>query len=221
LEAEKVNPSLLDDYAEYCILATTDDAYRESAEKGILRVTSFLSPLLAAEKSDGRCMPTTLLLQRFLDGEGIWNFPQKGGVVVQFPPESMLRPKLLQPQNATGGTYGHACTVAPPFRVVDLTIARQFYTPAEQGYISGDLMAKDVTAETEPVFRECGEPGEMIRSLFSPFTASLTPCTISYYPYGTGGPTETFAEMNNPILKSLRPLDLYQAFLEWKREQPV
>ncbi len=73
----------------------------------------------------------------------------------------------------------------------------------------------------EPVFSEYGEPSDNIRSLFPPFTTSLISCTVSYCPYGTGGPTEAFAEMKNPLLGGLRPFDLYQRFLKWKTEPPV
>jgi hypothetical protein len=162
-------------------LAAADDLDRESAEEHILRVTAFLSSLPAAEKGDGRCMPTTLLLQRFLDEEGIWNFPQKGGMVVQFPGESMLRPKLLPPQSVSGGTYGHAWTVAPPFRVIDLTITRQFYTPAEQAYISGNLLAKHVAVETEHVFWNTANRARRfdISSLLSPRPLARAPSAIT------------------------------------------
>ena len=66
-----------------------------------------------------------------------------------------------------------------------------------------------------------GEPNEKFRSLFPPFTTSLIPCNVSYYPYGTGGPSETFAEMRHPVLDGQKPFDLYQRFLEFKRKRAV
>lgn len=170
LEAEKSNQTSLDDYAEYCVLATAEDTDRESTERRILRVASFLSPCLAAEPGDGRCVPSALLLQHFLDQQGVWNFTQSGAVMVQFPLESILRPKLFSPENVPGGTYGHAWIVAPPFRVVDLTISRQFYTPHQQRYMSGDLIASDVELRAEPISSEYKEPSKKIRSLFPPIS---------------------------------------------------
>jgi hypothetical protein len=159
-----------------------------------------------------------LLVQRFLDAEGVWNFPHKGGVVVHFPPESRLLPKIFEPRDVEGDTFGHTWNIARPF-VIDLTIAKQFYTPAEQTHISGILLAKDVATEAEPAFSDNGPPSDTIRTLFPPFSVPLDHCSISYYPYGTGGPIEAFAEMTEPVLNGFSPFDLYSSFGRWKAEQ--
>ena len=54
-----------------------------------------------------RTILALLLVQRFLDAEGVWNFPQKGGVVVNFPPESKLVPRVLEPTDV-----GQATTIS-------------------------------------------------------------------------------------------------------------
>jgi hypothetical protein len=175
-----------------------------------------LSPLIAAQGRDGRCLPTTLLLQRFLDGEGVWNFPQKGGVVVRFPTESKLPPKIFEPLDGETGTFGHAWNIAPPF-VIDLTIAKQFYTSAQETHISGFvLLVRNTATEAKPAFSEHGLPSARIRELFPPFSVRLDQCLISYYPYGTGGPVEKFSEVKEPLLNGLRPFDLYRIFSQRK-----
>jgi hypothetical protein len=47
LEAERLMPTLLDVYAEYCVLAAATEDQTKNEEK-ILRVVSFLSPLITA-----------------------------------------------------------------------------------------------------------------------------------------------------------------------------
>ncbi|MGC2658348.1 MAG: hypothetical protein WA324_10375 [Bryobacteraceae bacterium] len=217
IEAEQQLPELLDFYGEYCVLAAEEENRSETEER-VVRLVSFLSPLLAEEGRNGRCLPTTLLVQRFLDAEGVWNFPQKGGVVVSFPSKSVLPPKVFEPTDVREGTYGHAWNVAPPF-IIDLTIARQFYSSAEKRYISGNLLVSEVAAAPESAFSEF--PSDQIQSLFPPFTVALAQCSISYYPYGTGGPLERFAEMKEPVLDGLTPFNLHQRFAHWKAEQPV
>ena len=217
VKAEQQSPTLLDSYAEYCVLAAAEESSTE-IKKRIVRLVSFLSPLIAAQRRNGRCLPTTLLVQRFLDAEGVWNFPQKGGVVVNFPSESKLVPKVLEPTDVGGDTFGHAWNVAPPF-IIDLTIARQFYSSTEEAYISGNLLAEEVATAPISLFSE--HPSLTIQRLFPPFSVSLAQCSISYYPYGTGGPTESFAAMMEPMLDELTPFDLFQRFGRWKKEQLV
>lgn len=206
---------MLDLYAEYCALAAAEESSTQIKNR-IVRLVSFLSPLIAAQGGSGRCLPTTLLVQRFLDADGVWNFPQKGGVVVNFPPESKLVPKVFEPTDVGGGTYGHAWNVAPPF-IIDLTIARQLYSSTEDEYICGDLFVEEVSTAPISPFSEC--PSETIQRLFPPFSAPLARCSISYYPYGTGGPTESFVAMTQPVLDNLPPFDLFQRFSRWKKEQ--
>ncbi len=138
---------------------------------------------------------------------------------MNFPPESKLAPKVLKPTeiDMNGNTFSHVWNVVPPF-IVDLTISRQFYSSAEKTYITGDLLVKEAaTAELLSPFPE--QPSETIQRLFSRFSAPLAHCSISYYPYGTGGPTERFVEMVMPILDELKPFDLFQRFGKWKLEQ--
>jgi hypothetical protein len=217
VKAEQEFPTLLDAYAGYCVLAAAEESSTE-IKKRTVRLVSFLSPLIAAQGRNGRCLPTTLLVQRFLGAEGVWNFPQKGGIVLNFPPESKLLPKVLEPTDVGGHTFGHAWNVAPPF-IIDLTIARQFYSSTEEAYISGDLLAEEVA--TAPISPFSERPSETIQRLFPPFSVPLAQCSISYYPYGTGGPTESFGAMTQPVLDKLTPFNLFQRFSRWKEEQLV
>ena len=161
-------------------------------------------------------MPTTLLIQRFLDAEGIWNFPQKGGVVVAFPANSKLPPKELYPTDSTQGTFGHTWNVAPPF-VIDLTISKQFYSDAEEVYIQGSVCAKEVSTAPKPPFSE--SPNAIMRRLFLPFCVQLAQCSVAYYPYGTGGPEESFAAATEPVLERLTPFALFERYRRKQTEQ--
>jgi len=214
LQAEQQVPSLLDAYAEYSVLAAAMDSETEVEQK-VRRVVSFLSPLVAAHGENGKCMPTTLLVQRFLDAEGIWNFPQKGGVVVAFPDGSKLPPKEWDPTDCSEGTFGHTWNVAPPF-IIDLTISKQFYSAAEQPYVEGDVFVKEVSTAPNSPFDE--PPSATMQKLFPPFSVHLAQCSVAYYPYGTGGPTESFTEVTEPVLDGLTPVALFERF---RRKQTV
>lgn len=77
IQGERQLPTLLDSYAEYCRLAAATEN-QASIEQKIRGVVSFLSPLVAAHGLDGKCMPTTLLVQRFLDAEGHLELSSEG-----------------------------------------------------------------------------------------------------------------------------------------------
>ena len=210
MAAERINPSLLNEYAEYCLEISKDAAYLSRARGVVQRVVAFLYPLTVADNSAGQCMPTSLLVSRFLEAEGIWNFVVKGGVIVWFPG---LAPKVMEPQDAKGGTYGHSWVVAPPFEIVDLTISRQHYAPDQQREIDGYLLS-ELAAPEDPYPFPQGEPEITIRSRFRPIKTELGYVSISYVPYGIGGPEESFETMRKPILRGLSPFELYKRFAE-------
>jgi hypothetical protein len=154
-------------------------------------------------------MPTTLLIQRFLDAEGVWNFPQKGGAVVAFPTEAGLQAKEFEPIDNSQGTFGHTWNVAPPF-VIDLTIAKQFYSLEQQPHIVSTVLAKETSPASDSPFVDL--PIAAMQERFPPFSVSLGQCTISYFPYGTGGPTESFSELTQPVLDGLRPFAIFERY---------
>ena len=208
IEMERQVPTLLDVYAEYCHLAAGAKNQTDIEQK-LRRVVSFLSPLVAAHGLDGKCMPTTLLIQRFLAAEGVWNFPQRGGVVVNFPTSSHLPRHEFDPIDVRGGTNSHAWNVAPPF-IIDLTISKQFYSSEQQPHVVGAVFAKEVSAAPTSPFED--PPSAAMQKVFPPFSVPLGPCSIDYYPYGTGGPTEAFTQIQQPVLDGLTPFALFQRF---------
>jgi hypothetical protein len=205
---------LLQLYAEYCLLAAVDQPYLDNARRIIQRLASFMSPLLVEEGRNGRCMPATLLISRFLELEGIWNFSVKGGVVVRFPVKSGLSPKEIEPLevNVPGGTYAHYWVCAPPFAIVDLSITRQFYTPEEQQFLKRDLLEDHVSRETEQLFSGLEQLSEQFRKTFPATRVEHDGCSISYVPIQIGGPGESFVAMPEPVLRGFRGFDLYKHF---------
>jgi len=203
---------LLDFYAEYCLETAVGEGYLENARAVVNKVKAFIGPLLAEENRDGRCMPATLLISRFLEVEGIWNFIVKGGVVVRFPTESKLAPKILEPEDGHGGTFGHTWIVAPPFDVIDLTISRQFYSPKQLGIITDDVVQERVDIEIDTMFPSHQTLSETFKERFCPRRATINGCTISYVPYGIGGPNESFPNMGQPVLGGYTPFELYKRF---------
>lgn len=116
----------------------------------------------------------------------------------------------FDPSEVRGGTNGHAWNVAPPF-IIDLTISRQFYSSEQQPYVEGAVFVKEIVpAPTSPF--DDHPPSAVMQKLFPPFSVRLGQCSIDYYPYGTGAPTEAFTEMLQPVLDGLTPFALFQRF---------
>ena len=212
LTAERQNSRLLEDYARYCQLVTADPEYRECARVAITETISYVAPYVQADDCQGLCVKIALLLSRFLERQGVWNYIENGGLVIQYPGDSKLRPKELDPHFFRGGTHGHGWLVAPPFRIIDLAITRQFYEGGEENY-RPDMVISDDAEPTQPWPFPQGPPNREIARSFPPSLLRQGQLVLTYVPYGIGGPSESFEEMAHPSFNGLSPFDLFKKYL--------
>lgn len=153
LAAEQCDPSYLDRYGRYVVGRSYDDAYLVRAREVIGKAAHYIYDEL---KKDGRqhaCGDATMVLTSILEREGIWSVPMTGAARVEFPEGSGLNtrrfPRIVEDPRAT--TMGHAWLIAPPFKVVDVTIDLQGWRAAEAQYMSGPVLAEQTTASTYTV----------------------------------------------------------------------
>lgn len=135
---------MLEAYADFVEDREYGDEYLSSAKAAIERTARFLFERLVADGRKGACVDASCVLSRFLERQGVWNYVVKGALTIVFPPGANLKPRHFCPIMATGNpaVAGHAWVCAPPFRVVDLTVALQPYEHGEEHYL-GDMLLEE------------------------------------------------------------------------------
>ncbi|GIL40430.1 hypothetical protein [Roseiterribacter gracilis] len=124
LRAAHEDPALWTDYA----LDAAQRGAKLDAAAHTRRVLAAVLPgiaaLFAADATEGDCLKRALLLQRLLEEAGVWCWVTQGGMTAEFPEEWCIAPIGFRPLSLTV-PLGHCWLVAPPFRVVDLSLKHQ------------------------------------------------------------------------------------------------
>ena len=231
------DPSYLDRYGRYVIGRSYDDAYVAGARLVIEKAARFIYDEL---KKDGRqhaCGDATMVLARILEREGVWSVPMTGAARVEFPEGSGLSTRrfarIVDDPRAT--TMGHAWLIAPPFKVVDLTIDLQGWRAAEARYFSGPVLAEETDTSTytiddlvdtvaqrlfvrahrrQPTIADVDEGGlpERVRA-YGCFAVFAGKAKVTYISCAPSAPDVPLEEMGNLILRGKGPKALYEEFL--------
>jgi hypothetical protein len=140
---EHGDPTFLNSYAQYVQRLTLPPEYLERARTVVRNTAEFLYHELVADGRRGACVDISSAMLRFLERQGIWCHVVCGGLRVEFPAGSRIRPKWFYPLMRNNHTFtGHAWIYAPPFRLVDLSVSLQPYPPEQQRYLSGYTMVE-------------------------------------------------------------------------------
>lgn len=139
VEAERSDPSLLEAYAEFVRGRAFGHEYAAAARVQVESVTSFLSDRLRRDGRKGACIDMSCTVSRFLERLGVWNYIVIGSVTIEFPSDSKLKPRhfwsIGSGPSAQGARAAHAWVCAPPYSIIDLTLAMQPYTSGEENYL--------------------------------------------------------------------------------------
>lgn len=148
IAAEARDPRLLEAYAAHVDGLQHDEGYVRYARARVRETTAFLVDRLWADPRRGACVDVSLVLGRFLERQGVWNYGVRGAVAISFPPKSRLAPYHMR---RYGDVPGHVWLRAPPFRIVDLTIALQDYSNGEERHLQKYIIEENVRAEAPRV----------------------------------------------------------------------
>lgn len=241
---EKENPQFLAQYGLYVATQPYPPEYLKSARQKIKELCKFLHTRLLQDGRVGACVDMSGSLGRMLDREGVWNVPVSGPVTVYFDPESKLQPYhfVSMTMRESDAVVPHAWVIAPPFKVVDLTIKLQDYPRGCATCLPQYIMADTPTAGTMTVKdwmddsaiaqykRECGKAPtlesiganlapqafEMVRRLG--VSEVKTPkAKVKYMPGAVNVSDCPLEKMNNLCLSGDSPSKLYQQFLASRR----
>lgn len=147
LAAERGDPKLLEAYAGFVDGLTLDQDYFKYARERVRETASFLLKELKADGRQGACIDLASAVSRFLERQGVWNYLVKGALTLSFPASSGLSSKHFWPigngPSASGATAAHVWVRAPPFVVVDLTVAMQPYSECAECFLPDAVIAEN------------------------------------------------------------------------------
>lgn len=143
IRLEQMIPNFLEYYAAYVIKKSYSSDYLKESEEKIIKISQILSKELVVDGRQGACIDLSLVMSRILDLENIWNYISKGSVTVEFPNTSNINKKYFWSVDYGEFQAGHVWIVAPPFKIVDLTIHQQPYKMNEEKYIPPLILQKE------------------------------------------------------------------------------
>jgi hypothetical protein len=158
IAAERRDPRLLEVYAGHVDGLQFDDGYLRYARARVRATTAFLFERLWEDPRRGACVDVWLVLGRFLERQGVWNYGVRGAVAISFPPKSRLRPYHMRRH---GDVPGHVWLCAPPLRIVDLTIALQEYSNDEARHLQKFIIEENARARA-PVVADLLDDGDRL-----------------------------------------------------------
>lgn len=142
VRTERDQPDYIAAYARYVRERTYAPAYLARSRQVIREAAALLGRAVAEDGRPNLCVAVSKVLSKMLEREGVWNYVAAGALAVAFHvgPQRLTRhffPFDVRPVDAA-----HAWVVAPPFRVVDLTIRQQRYPGPVQAYLPPHVLAR-------------------------------------------------------------------------------
>ncbi|PJJ67340.1 hypothetical protein [Chryseobacterium geocarposphaerae] len=142
---EQMIPNFLEYYAAFVLKKSFSPDYLQESEEKIFKISKILHKELIRDGRQGACIDLSLVLSRILDLENVWNYITKGSVTIEFPPDSNISKKYFWSVYYGQFKAGHVWVVAPPFKIVDLTIHQQPYKMNEEKYIPDIILQKEAS----------------------------------------------------------------------------
>lgn len=163
VELEKSGTDTLSGYARFVLLRQYSTGYLDSVRSQIITGAAKLSELLIADGRLGACIDCSLSFSRMLDEMGIWNYTVKGALGIQFPTSTGFAPFNFWPvdeDDGSGREFGHKWVVAPPFKVIDLTLKLQDYSESF-AYLLPDCVLFEEADIIQPTFKDILSPAAL------------------------------------------------------------
>ena len=240
LELEKENPNLLNSYASLINQTIFDKKYLDEAEKKITGVASILNNELKKDGRQGACIDSSTVLSRILDKEGIWNYISKGSLTITFPPGSGVTKKYFWTIDTGEYAAAHAWVIAPPFKLVDISVRQQPYSGSEESYLPDIILQKEVMyskvdladivapqilaylksatgGNKQLMMASLGPNLAPFTSFFKPFSFTLNKVNYKYTPTGIAASDLPLEEITSLKLNGRYGIDIYQSQILNKR----
>lgn len=237
LKLEQNNPKLLDNYASFVSQKHFDKEYLSNAERIIKKTAELLFQQLEIDGRLGACIDTSMVMSRILEKEGIWNYQVKGSLTITFPTIVDIKRKYFWSVDQGNYVAAHSWLIAPPFRIIDITVQQQTYKQGERKYLPSFILKKETKFDkielediVEPNFlflfyQQYGKNEKKIlnaispnllsfSNLFKPETFEENGVIFKYTPTGIVAPDLPFEQATSLKLNGLYGFDIYKKIIQ-------
>jgi len=221
LKEERRNPELLWDYEEFVLKRRYSPEYEARARHTIPKIVDYLFNQLVRDGRLGACLDACLSACKMLERYGFWNIIQTGSFTAVLPDAPTRKIRYWPEFTPQGGKakIGHAWLIAPPFKIVELTVTRQeqnedlrsilppYVIATDVGPVEGvsfeDMVDVDLKAQWMrqrlpiPSIHELmvhNKPVARHLTRFRPFSVTCGTATLKYFPVRPTLPEETFED---------------------------
>lgn len=168
LARENADPAYLERYAQWVLKRPRSPYYEDHVRAVVPKLAHLLSETFAAHDAHGRCHYACSMMTRMLDLLQVWSFGLFGSVVIEAPDRGLKRTmrtmafkRDLDPDTAAG----HAWVCAPPFLIVDTTLALQRWDAAILPLLPGVVVAGSEASKVEARVEDIVD--DHVRDLFA------------------------------------------------------
>jgi hypothetical protein len=159
LTAEAADPLVLEKYAEFIEERSFDGAYLKWAKERVSQLLAFMHPLLVKEGRLGACVDVSGALARMLECDGIWCYCVNGALSIYPDSWTGVAPFHYAPiSNQTQSRAAHSWVVAPPFRIIDLTVKLQPAVSKRERELLPDYILAETTTRVKSEPRDWIDP---------------------------------------------------------------
>jgi hypothetical protein len=157
LAREQRDPAYLERYAEWVASKPVDAAYAAHVYTTVPKVASLVAAALTADDMQGGCITAYSLLTRMLDRLGVWSFGVIGSANLEVAHLGIRRSlHTIDVRDHPDAVLGHAWVCAPPFFVVDASLALQHWTgTAMAGHVPAVVLADESAPVIRPTVEDC------------------------------------------------------------------
>jgi hypothetical protein len=144
LARESTDPAYLARYAQWVLTRPMSPEYEAHVRATVPKLAHLLSAAFAAHDAHGRCLAACSMMTRMLDLLHVWSFGLFGSVVLEVPDQGLrrtMRTIAFKRDPDPDAAAGHAWVCAPPFLVVDTTLALQRWDAAILSFLPGVVLA--------------------------------------------------------------------------------
>ena len=239
---EREDLRFLENYAEYIQAVQFDDEYLGRARRIIRKLAEFVANEVRADGRAGACIDASGAVMRMLEREGVWSCMIGGAAIVFYPPCSGLDTRyfwpFVHPDNPA--KTRHLWLLAPPLKVLDVTLSAQNWSQRELKYIPqsiaceqwqpedvqiGDLMENELVElfyhdhGRMPTMRDIHP--EQLRTMqkFPAFSVAVNDTRIKYVPTMVSAMDGGLEDMRNLYLRGSYPAELYEHFCTKRAER--
>lgn len=139
IRAESADPSFLEFYGAYVRLRPRTTEYDEHVRAVLPRVVDVVAEEIRRDGQKGVCIDGSMMLMKMLEAQGIWCYGMNGALTIESP--ELPSPTHFWPMDVEK-VAGHVWLVAPPFEIVDVSLACQLYRRGEEKFLPTHLVAE-------------------------------------------------------------------------------